>query len=291
VKRCVACGTAFADPGWSCPACRHTPVEHDGIPLFAAQLAEHGASGFDAEVFAALAEVEGGSFWFRARNRLITWALHRYFPHARSMLEVGCGTGFVSAGVRRSNPSIRLVAGEISTVALELARARLPDAELLQMSASALPYEDEFDVVGAFDVLEHVEDDDAMLSEMRRAVKRGGGVLITVPQHRFLWSPVDEVSGHKRRYARREVLAKIRGAGFRVERATSFVSLLLPAMAIERRRLRKHPERYDAAAELAPGRALSAAMEGVLGLEGAVIRAGVSLPAGGSLLVVGRTPE
>ena len=72
------------------------------------------------------------------------------------------------------------MAGEISTAALDLARARLPDAEFLQMSASALPYEDEFDVVGAFDVLEHVEDDDAMLSEMRRAVKRGGGLLITV---------------------------------------------------------------------------------------------------------------
>jgi len=291
VKRCVACGTTFTDRGWSCPVCRHTPAEKGGIPLFAPQLAEDGASGFDAEVFAELAEVEGGSFWFRARNRLITWALHRYFPHARSMLEVGCGTGFVSAGVRRANPSIRLVAGEISTAALDLARARLPDAEFLQMSASALPYEDEFDVVGAFDVLEHVEDDDAMLSEMRRAVKRGGGLLITVPQHRFLWSPVDEVSGHKRRYARREVLAKIRGAGFRVQRVTSFVSLLLPAMALERRRMRNHPERYDATAELVPGRALTAAMEGVLRLEGALIRAGVSMPAGGSLLVVARPAE
>src|SRR5947207_884379 len=103
---------------------------------------------------------------------------------------------------------------------------------------------------------------------MRRALKPGDGVLLTVPQHRFLWSPVDEVYGHKRRYSRRELFEKPRGAGFRVQRATSFVSLPLTALALERRRLRKHPERYDANAELAPGRALTAATGGVLRLEG-----------------------
>jgi SAM-dependent methyltransferase len=265
------------------------PPERDGIPLLAPELADEAPSGFDAEVFAQLADIEAQSFWFVARNRLIAWALGRYFPAARSMLEVGCGTGFVSAGLREAYPRLRLVGGEISAAGLHRARQRVPDAEFLQMSASALPYEGEFDVVGAFDVLEHIEDDGVVLAEMRRAAKPGGGVLLTVPQHRFLWSPADELSGHERRYSRRELLNKLRVAGFRAERVTSFVSLLLPAMFVARRRLRRHPERYDPSAELVPGRVLSAAMERVMRLETSLIRSGVSLPLGGSLLVAART--
>ena len=63
---------------------------------------------------------------------------------------------------------------------------------LIQMDARSIPYTDEFDVVGAFDVLEHVEQDAEALSAMYRACRTGGGILITVPQHKFLWSAVDE---------------------------------------------------------------------------------------------------
>src|SRR5207247_1787386 len=112
---------------WACPSCGHMPREEDGIPLFAPDLADAGAAGFADDVFAELADVEGRSFWFAARNRLVTWAMRRYFPAARSMLEVGCGTGFVSAGVQQANPLLRLVAGEISIAGLKRARARVGD--------------------------------------------------------------------------------------------------------------------------------------------------------------------
>ena len=69
--------------------------------------------GFDEGSFQHLPLAEERSFWFRSRNSLIIWALRRYFTNAQSMLEVGCGTGFVLAGVRNAFPHIRLVGVEL----------------------------------------------------------------------------------------------------------------------------------------------------------------------------------
>ena len=105
----------------------------------------------------------------------------------------------------------------------------MPDAELLEVDARRLPFEAEFDVVGAFDVLEHIEEDERALIEMHAALRPGGGLVVTVPQHPALWSAVDEYSRHVRRYRRSELLTKLRDSGFEVIHWTSFVSLLLPA--------------------------------------------------------------
>jgi len=126
-----------------------------------------------------------------------------------------------------------------------------------------------------------------VLAQMRGAVRAGGGVILLVPQHPRLWSAMDDVAHHVRRYTRRELVGKVRRAGFEVERATSFVSSLLPAMIASRaaRRLSRKP--YDPVAELRPG-ALNGVLERILDGERRLIERGVSLPAGGSLLVVGR---
>jgi len=71
--------------------------------------------------------------------------------------------------------------------------------------------------VAIFDVLQHLDDDVAMLEALRSAIVPGGGLVITVPQHQWLWSAVDEFSHHRRRYGRRGLVERIRQAGFRVE--------------------------------------------------------------------------
>jgi SAM-dependent methyltransferase len=242
---------------------------------------------YDAALFEALAAVEPESFWFRARNRLIVSTVQRHFAHGRSLLELGCGTGFVLEALRDALPGWRLVGSELYEEGLVVARRRLPELELVQLDARSLPYLDEFDVIGAFDMLEHVEEDAAVLEQMRAAVRASGGVVLLVPQHPRLWSAMDDVAHHVRRYTRRELVAKVRRAGFEVERATSFVSSLLPAMMASRtaRRLSRKP--YDPVAELRPG-ALNGVLERILDGERRLIERGVSLPAGGSLLVVGR---
>jgi SAM-dependent methyltransferase len=244
---------------------------------------------FPPDAFEALAAIEPSSFWFVARNRLVVWALDRYFADSRSLLEVGCGTGFVLAGVRAARPGMRLVGGDLHASALQIARTRVTDATLLEADALELPYEGEFDVVAAFDVLEHLDADEAALRRMHAAIRPGGGLIVTVPQHPWLWSAADDAAFHRRRYRRSELVAKLRGAGFRPLRVTSFVALPLPAMALLRwRRRGAAGGDYDPLAELAPPRPVNALLRRILDVERAAIRLGVSFPAGGSLLAVAR---
>ena len=248
------------------------------------------SAGYDASLFERIAAIEGRSFWFRERNRLVVSTLRRHFPDARDLLDVGCGTGGVLAALREAFPSLRLVGTDLFEEGLEIARARGPGVELVQLDARDLPYRAEFDVVGAFDVLEHVDRDDLVLQSMHRAVRPGGGVIILVPQHRRVWSEMDAIAQHERRYSRAELVEKVTQAGFAVETVTSFVAALLPAMALSRlpRRLLRRP--YDPVRELEPG-PLNPVFERILGAERRLIDRGVSLPFGGSLLLVGRKPQ
>lgn len=289
MKRCLACGTAFVAEHWRCPNCASEPILLDGFRAFAADMAQ-GASGYDAKHFAEVARLESGNFWYRARNRLLVWSLRRYFPGARSFFEVGCGSGFVLTGIAAAFPDMRLVASEASTVGLARAARRVPQAELSQMDARRIPYREEFDVVGAFDVIEHIADDGAVLASLRDAAVPGGGLLLTVPQHPFLWSEFDVRSGHVRRYRAAHLRDQLVEAGFEIIQMTSFVTLLLPAMLLSRLLQRRPRPGYDPLAELRISPWLNAALEKTLDAELLLLRAGLSLPVGGSLLVVARKP-
>lgn len=242
--------------------------------------------GFDPEFFEPLAAVEERSFWFQARNRLIVSSVRRHFPEAASFFEIGCGSGIVLSALREQFPSLRLVGGELYEEGLAIARQRVPDAELLVLDARELTYENDFDLVGAFDVLEHIDEDEQVLAHMVRAARPGGGVLVLVPQHRWLWSKHDEFVEHRRRYTRKDLLAKAERAGIELIEVTSFVSSLLPAMFVSRAvdRIRK---RTDPIANLKPG-PLNGFFERILDGERKLIEHGVSLPFGGSLMLVGR---
>lgn len=286
MKLCLACGNAYERQDWICPGCGWEPVREGTLIRFCED-PPASSGGFKQQYFSRLAQLEAGHFWFRARNRLILWALQTYFPSARSLLEVGCGTGFVLAGIRATKVGIRLAGSEIFREGLSFARDRLPEVELYQMDACQIPFESEFDVVGAFDVLEHIAEDRLVLSEMLKATRPGGGILLSVPQHRFLWSEIDEHSMHHRRYTRAELREKVEEAGFCIERMTSFVSLLLPFMIFSRRKARSAEDLW---AEFQISQSLNAVFEKILATERTMIRAGVSFPAGGSLLVIARRP-
>jgi SAM-dependent methyltransferase len=276
----VSCERRLHGTSWTCPSCGFAPSVLDGILRFSP---EPRGDGFDPAAFARLVELEHGSFWFRARNRLLIWAMERYFPSAHSLLEVGCGTGYVLEGLHRALPHLRLTGAELHLQGLEHASRRVEDVELLQMDARAIPFDREFDVSGAFDVLEHIDEDEQVLEGLFRAARPGGGLILTVPQHLWLWSATDDYGEHKRRYARAELVSKVTAAGFRVRRVTSFVSLLLPAMAATRMLARAH--RPDPYSELRATRA-DAKLERVLDFERSLIIRGKDLPVGGSLLLV-----
>jgi SAM-dependent methyltransferase len=288
MKRCLACKGRFESDDWSCPRCGYRPALRDEIYQFTEEPPDAHA-GFKPEYFARLAEIEESNFWFRARNELIQWAFRNYFPDARSFFEVGCGTGFVLAGIHKKFPRTRLAGSEIFADGLAIAKARLPNVELYQMDAQRIPFEREFDVVGAFDVLEHVVEDKNVLVQMFNAAQPGGGLLLTVPQHPFLWSASDQYAMHQRRYNCSELSRKVETAGFQIQRITSFNSLLLPVM-IWSRLQRKRNHDFQPWREFEIGPTLNKTLESILKFERMVIKTGASFPAGGSLLLVGRKP-
>lgn len=286
MKICLSCGSSFKSLDWECPACHHKPKQKDGFLLFAPELAEFN-TGFDPNHFSQLAKFEVKNFWFRARNRLLIWVLRRYFPNAKNFFEIGCGTGFVLSGIEKVSPDLALYGGEIFTTGLSFASDRLSRANLFQMDARRIPFDNEFDVIGCFDVLEHIDEDEMVLTRMFQALVKGGGIVITVPQHAFLWSQTDEYGHHVRRYSSHELKIKIRRAGFEVINTTSFVSLLLPIMIISRLK-RQPPGEYDATSKFKISDLTNTILEKVLDIEHRLIRMGLSFPLGGSLLVIAR---
>ncbi len=260
-----------------------------GFTAFAPTLASQNG-GFREEYFADLAALEARNFWFRARNELIVWAMKTYFPDCQRFLEIGCGTGFVLSGIRSACPSIELSGSEIFSAGLAFAATRVPSAQFYQMDARKIPFSEHFDAIGAFDVLEHIDDDRSVIAEVSKALRPGGGFLITVPQHPSLWSQQDGHAHHVRRYTGTELRRKVEAAGFEVVRMTSFVSLLLPMMFASRKRKSDHKPGVDidAMGDLRQPWAVNGALEAVMSIERTLIRRGLSLPAGGSLLVVAR---
>lgn len=237
---------------------------------------------FPSTAFADLAEREAQHWWFRARNRLLLWALAKAKPF-NSFLEVGCGTGFVLEAVRNAYPGAKLHGAEYFEEGLAVARKRIPTAHFRRLDATVMDESAAYDVIGAFDVLEHIELDEKVLSNLGRALKPGGTLMLTVPQHQWLWSQADDYACHVRRYSRQELVDKVAAAGLRVGHVTSFVSLLVPLMWLSRRAKSKQ---YDPLAEFQIPRWLNAVLEGVMGVELLLIKAGVRLPFGGSLLLV-----
>ena len=245
--------------------------------------------GFKSHYFKELAELEAGNFWFRARNKIILWTLHKYSPELNSFLEIGCGTGFVISAISKQFPEARLLGSEYLEEGLVYARQRLPSAEFTQMDARQISYQSELDAIGAFDVLEHIEEDRVVLQQIFKALKPDGLMFITVPQHRWLWSTVDVYACHVRRYSAVDLHEKVHKAGFEIILSTSFVSTLLPAMYLSRLLKRnKMNASMDAMAELRINPILNKLFEWLLNFELRLICMGVTLPVGGSRLVVAR---
>lgn len=283
---CPACGGRHQAPDFACPLCDYVPALGDGFPLLAPALAS-AVSGFDPQEFAGLAASEDGHFWFEARNRMIVDRFRATFADAIDYLEVGCGTGCVLAAISHAFPHLRITASEVLSAGLPYASRRVPHARLLQLDARALPFEAEFDVIGAFDVLEHIVEDEAVLRQFHRALRPGGGVIATVPQHPGLWSEQDTLARHERRYRRGELERKLAQAGFDIVYSSSFMSLLLPAMWLSRWRPRRGVA-AQAEHEMAPPRWLNALFASAMAVERYAMRAGLRLPFGGSRLVVAR---
>lgn len=249
-------------------------------------------ASFHPEQFRLLREVEDHHFWFVARREVVLKVLRRFVPHTAELnvLEIGCGTGNV---LRCSQQSTRwhLTGMDIHAAALETCREDL-NIPLVAASALDLPFRQCWDVIGLFDVLEHIDDDQAVLDGCRATLHPGGRLALTVPAFPFLWSSFDVTACHRRRYRRKTLVAKLGRAGFEIERATYFMCSLLPLVYVFRK-LRDRFRRSSAARsdelpiEVRTPGVVNAPLLGLLRFEGQILQH-VDLPFGVSLLVVAR---
>ena len=172
--------------------------------------------------YAIMNRVEDSHWWFVGRRLILEEFLRQIVNNPESefqnpkFLDVGCGTG---ANLEMLEKFGAAEGVDVSDEALEFCRAK--GLRVHKGLAERLPFADEsFDVVTALDVVEHLDDDVAGLQEMRRVLKPGGRTLIFVPAFMWLWGVQDDISNHRIRYTKRQIVERLEKAGFEIERAT-----------------------------------------------------------------------
>lgn len=254
------------------------------------------AGGYDPAFFEQLARIEDQHFWFRARNYLILGLARRVASSLKPcnlVLEVGCGTGNVLRALEAGCPDCTVVGLELRFEGLVHARSR-SRAFLIQADIRNSPFSKQFDLVGMFDVIEHIDQDQDTLQLIHDALRPGGKLLLTIPAHQSLWSYFDEAARHCRRYSATDILQKLENAGFEVEILTQFMACIFPIVWVYRKlnqpRTGTKSAQARASDEFRIVPVANRILAGLLHLEAKWICRGHSLPIGTSLVVVARKP-
>jgi SAM-dependent methyltransferase len=205
----------------------------------------------ESEVYAAAARVEEDHWWFRGRRAIVRSVLARYASgRDGKILEVGCGNG--------GNLSLLAGFGDVTAVEMDAqARARAAARGVARVTPGwlpdGLPFEAaQFDLVAALDVLEHVPDEPQALAALRRQLRPGALLLLTVPAYQWLWGAHDTASHHQRRYTRGRLVARLRAAGLQPVYASYFNTLLFPLAVAYIKGVRPRQPRPAASVDLPP---------------------------------------
>jgi SAM-dependent methyltransferase len=208
-------------------------------------MTETTAGGFDPDHYAPLFAAEDRHFWFRARNSVLETIMRSEIANLApgySVLEVGCGTGYVLRMLEGVCTDGVVLGMDLFFEGLQISQRRSP-AKLVQGRVEQPPFRRRFDIIGLFDTLEHVEDDLTVLQHLRHMLAERGKLLITVPAYPALWSDFDVESHHCRRYEPSVLERRLTDAGFAVEYLTPFMATLYPVARAGRfvaDTLRKH---------------------------------------------------
>lgn len=187
----------------------------------------------EAEVYKHVFHIEENLWWYRGRRDVCFGLLDRHLSDSkeREILDVGCGTGYNLTFLERYG---RTHGVDMSSEALSFCRKRGVERVTLH-KAEDLPYESQsFDLLTAFDVLEHIEDDRAALLEFKRLLKPDGQMLIYTPALPWLFNDHDRRVHHKRRYLREELREKLETAGFEIVHLSYVNLFILPVVLLAR---------------------------------------------------------
>jgi SAM-dependent methyltransferase len=235
-----------------------------------------------------MAEREDSYWWHTGRLHIIRKQLNRLQLKPNSkLLNIGSGTGGTIPLLEQYG-SVKNI--ETSDDAIAFCRAK-GFHDLDKPDGLKLPYPDNtFDAAVAFDVLEHIAEDEAALIEWRRVLKPGGSLMITVPAYQWLWSEHDESLHHQRRYTASRLHQMLNQAGYQVTKKTYAIVFSFPLIVLYRlfRSLAPRPQKsdYTSSYVLLP-KPINACFSFLLRIEGSILKY-INLPFGTSVLIVGR---
>jgi SAM-dependent methyltransferase len=237
----------------------------------------------DEDVYHRMAEVQAEHWWYEGRRKILASLIGRLgLPKGAALLEAGCGPGAnlpVLARFGRVSafePDAFAADYAQKTYGIEVSRGFLPHD---------IPLKGPFDMVGAFDVIEHVEPDLESLKALGALLGGGGHAIFTVPAHMFLWSAHDDVNQHKRRYAKTQFRRLLESAGYRVE-FISYYNMFLFPLVVAVRYAKKMLRIRDVPDEAMPKWPfVNAALAGLFGAERFLLRF-FPLPFGVSIVAV-----
>ena len=175
------------------------------------------------------------NFWDQSRNRLFNSLISQEQQKKKKIdfLEIGCGTGnLIKSLLEFSN--LNITGTEIYLKGLFYAKKRIPSADFIQIDISKNILNKKFDFIVCFDVIEHIENDLKAISNISSMLKTKGKFIISVPQYMFLWSELDKLVMHKRRYSKKDLIYKLEQNSFSIKYVTSYVFFLFPLMLFSR---------------------------------------------------------
>jgi SAM-dependent methyltransferase len=191
---------------------------------------------FADESYEWLYKFERYNFWYRVRNQILFSWIRQYLPKGASFLEIGCGTGFVSSILKiyYNNDC-----ADISPESLKYCRLNNAGHNYFQFNLCDADFESQINLtqyegIGLFDVIEHIDNDEAVLKKINNLMTSGGYLFVTVPANQKLWSDWDEFTCHKRRYSLEKFILLIKDAGFSIERVSYFMCVLYPIIRLSR---------------------------------------------------------
>ena len=248
---------------------------------------------YDENFHKELIKLEDNNFWFLSRNKRIEYILDKYVKdHFDNFLEIGCGTGYVAKMIAKKFPNKKIYASEYLLSGLNEAKVRLKNlnnVSLICLDARKIQSKNKYDIIGAFDVIEHISEEDDVLKEINSSLKKNGKFIFSVPQHKFLWSIYDDLGFHKRRYSRKYLVQKLKENNFEIIYINSFNSLLLPAMYVSRFLNKfKKKEEFDIMDELKISNFLNSVLKKILNFEYFLSKIGINFQFGGSLIGIAK---